>query len=60
MKPTTDAATQRRRSKSAARQAKRRRQWAEAVKAAGWTGVDELMTAVIRKRVQLPTKPKGE
>ena len=58
--PITDAErAERIRAQSAARHAKRQAQWLAALADAGWTE-SQYMTAVIRKRVQLPTKPQGE
>ena len=59
-KTLTDAAERAHiRALSAARHAKRQAQWLAALAEAGWTE-SQYMTAVIRKRVQLPTKPQGE
>ncbi len=59
-KPITDAErAERRKEQSAARHAKRQAQWLAALAEAGWTE-SSYQTAVIRKRVQLPTKPQGE
>jgi hypothetical protein len=49
----------RRKAQSAARHAKRQAQWLAALAEAGWTE-SSYQTAVIRKRVQLPTKPQGD
>ena len=59
-KPITDAErAARRKAQSAARHAKRQAQWNAALAEAGWTE-SSYQTAVIRKRVQLPTKTEGE
>ncbi len=58
--PITDAERDERiRAQSAARHAKRQAQWLSALAEAGWTE-SSYQTAVIRKRVQLPTKPQVE
>ena len=58
--PITDAErAARRKEQSAARHAKRMAQWNAELAEAGWTE-SQYMTAVIRKRVTLPTKPQGE
>ena len=54
-----DAHNAKLRAQSAARHAKRQAQWKAALAEAGWTE-SQYMTAVIRKRVTLPTKPQGE
>ena len=57
--PITDAErAARRTAQSAARHAKRQAQWKAALADAGWTE-SSYQTAVIRKRLQLPTK-QGE
>ena len=60
LKPITDAErAARRKAQSAARHAKRQAQWNSALAEAGWTE-SQYMTAVIRKRVQLPKQGERE